>query len=110
MEPPENQSNPPTTAPGPITTDVVIISNNPDAEIGGTSLSHNAGPNNGPIRVTILTLEILRELVQDKRFNFRISVTEEEISDRSKGDALSKDYLGGPNHLVFSSSVWCASL
>ena len=39
-------------------------------------------------RVTILTLEMLRELVKD--VEFRIRITEEEIEDRSKGDALSK--------------------
>ena len=38
--------------------------------------------------VTILTLELLRRLVQDPEF--RIQITEEEIQDKSKGDALSK--------------------
>ena len=39
-------------------------------------------------RVTILTLEMLEELVKDPEFE--IQVTEDEISHRSKGDALSK--------------------
>jgi len=39
-------------------------------------------------RVTILTLEMLQELVNDP--DFEIHMTEEEIMDRSKGDALSK--------------------
>lgn len=39
-------------------------------------------------RVTILTLEMLRELIKDP--NFEIRVTEAEITDRSKGDGLSK--------------------
>jgi len=39
-------------------------------------------------RVTILTLEMLRELVKDPEFEIRMA--EDEISDRSKGDALSK--------------------
>ena len=39
-------------------------------------------------RVTILTLEMLPELVNDE--DFRIEITEEEIADRSKGDTLSK--------------------
>ena len=39
-------------------------------------------------RITVLTLDILRELLKDKSFEIRI--TEEEISDRSKGDGLSK--------------------
>jgi len=39
-------------------------------------------------RITILTLEILRELVKDPEFELQISA--EEIADRSKGDALSK--------------------
>ena len=39
-------------------------------------------------RVTILTLEMLRELVKDREF--KIQISEEEISNRSRGDALSK--------------------
>ncbi len=39
-------------------------------------------------RVTILTLEMLRELVKDPEFKIRTA--EEEITHRSKGDALSK--------------------
>ena len=39
-------------------------------------------------RVTILTLEMLSELVKDP--SFKIQLTEDEISDRSKGDGLSK--------------------
>jgi len=40
-------------------------------------------------RVTILTLEMLQELVVSDK-DFRIEITEEEIADRSKGDTLSK--------------------
>ena len=39
-------------------------------------------------RVTILTLELLRELVDDPEFE--IETTQDEIMDKSKGDALSK--------------------
>ena len=39
-------------------------------------------------RVTILTLEMLRELVKDEAFEIRL--TEDEISDRSKGNGISK--------------------
>ena len=39
-------------------------------------------------RVTILTLEMLRELVKDEAFEIRL--TEDEISDRSQADGLSK--------------------
>ena len=39
-------------------------------------------------RVTIMTLEMLEELVKDEAFEIRL--TEDEISDRSKGDGLSK--------------------
>jgi len=39
-------------------------------------------------RVTILTLELLEKLVKDP--DFEIQTTEEEITNRSKGDALSK--------------------
>jgi len=40
--------------------------------------------------VTILTFEMLRELVQDRDLNLRINITEDEIKDKSKGDGLSK--------------------
>ena len=39
-------------------------------------------------RVTILTLEMLKELAKDPAFEMQ--VTEDEITDKSKGDALSK--------------------
>jgi len=39
-------------------------------------------------RVTILTLELLRKLARDSKFE--IQITEEDITDKSKGDALSK--------------------
>ena len=45
------------------------------------------GPD-GQERVTILNLETLEKLVKDPEFEIRI--TEDEITDRSKGDALSK--------------------
>ena len=57
---------------------------NTDAERGAPR--NRPDPEEG--RVTILTLEMLRELVKDPEFNARI--TEEEIMHRSKGDALSK--------------------
>jgi len=41
--------------------------------------------------ITILTLEMLQELVKDPEF--RIRITEEGIADRSKGDALFKIIL-----------------
>ena len=44
----------------------------------------------GSTRVTILTLEVLRELVQDKELNFRIHLTADEIKDKSRSDGLSK--------------------
>ena len=57
-----------------------------DAEKGGA-------PGNSPDpepegRVTILTFEMLQELVKDKEF--RIRITEEDITRRSKRDGLSK--------------------
>jgi len=64
-------------------TDIQRTDEKTDAEIGGVS------PGQKPEgRVTILTLEMLRELVKDKDFEIRMA--EDEISDRSKGDALSK--------------------
>ena len=57
-----------------------------DAENGPAPPGNKAELEEG--RVTVLTLEILRELVKDPKFKIRI--TEDEIADRSKGDALSK--------------------
>ena len=60
-------------------------------------IAETPGVENGPVplvtrkekgRVTVLTLEMLRELVKDP--SFEIQITEEEISDRSKGDGLAK--------------------
>ena len=70
--------------------DMAVPATNPDlgTEKGGALSNHNPTPMNG--RVTILTLEILRELIQDKEFNFRIHVTADEIRDKSKADGLSK--------------------
>jgi hypothetical protein len=61
---------------------------NPDVE-KGSSPGSQAGLEAG--RVTILTLEMLGELLKDPEF--RIEITEEEIGDRSKGDALAKMIL-----------------
>ena len=61
-----------------------IEENKTDAENGGV-LPPEQYPEG---RVTILTLEMLRELIQDPEFEIRMA--EDEISDRSKGDALSK--------------------
>ena len=60
---------------------------NADAEKGPAPPSGNK-PELEEGRVTILTLEMLRELVKDPEFEIRI--TEDEITDRSKGDGLSK--------------------
>ncbi len=54
-----------------------------DAETG-----HAASNDQVAEHFTILTLEMLRELVNDNSFEIR--VREDVISDRSKGDALSK--------------------
>ena len=61
-----------------------------------TPLVERTDAENGPAfptgnkegRATILTLEVLQTLVKDPEFEIRI--TEDEIADRSKGDALSK--------------------
>ena len=66
-----------------------------DSELAITPLVE--GPKRRPVplvvemekgRVTILTLEMLRELVKDP--SFKIRITEDEISNKSKGDELSK--------------------
>ena len=42
----------------------------------------------GPEKGRVLTLEMLKELVKDR--NFKIRITEDEITDKAKGDELSK--------------------
>jgi len=58
--------------------------------IEGTTTETEKGPSEKKPkgRVTILTLELLRKLVKDPDFD--IQTTEEDITDKSKGDALSK--------------------
>ena len=51
-------------------------------------LDEEKGPASSEPRETILTLEMLVELVKDP--GFEIQITAEEIADRSKGDTLSK--------------------
>ena len=65
-----------------------------DAQTEGRASGNKAELEAG--RVTILTLEMLRELLNDPEF--RIRITNEEIADRSKGDALAKMIL------IFQSS------
>ena len=60
----------------------LVDGTNPDAEKGRNMPKPEEG------RVTILTLEMLEELAKDPEFE--IQVTEDEIMDKSKGDALSK--------------------
>jgi len=69
---------PPTRAP-------LVEETNTDAE---NASENEPEPEFRQGRVTILTLEMLRELVKDREFKIRI--TEEEITHRSKGDGLSK--------------------
>ena len=57
-------------------------------ETGQDPLTGSLSVNESKGRVTILTFEMLGTLVQDP--DFEIQTTEEEITDRSKGDALSK--------------------
>jgi len=72
----------------------------PSVEGSQTDAEKGRAPGNKPEleegRTTILTLEMLRKLVHDPEF--RIRITEKEIADRSKGDALAKIIL------VFQSS------
>src|SRR6266545_445576 len=95
VEPVENSTSPEATTgtqqAAPDTADVQATSTR---LVEGTRTDAEKGhaPENKPEleagRVTILTLEILRELVKDPEF--RIGITEKEIADRSKGDGLSK--------------------
>jgi len=57
-----------------------------DTEKGRGQAGKMLKPKEG--RVTILTLEMLEKLAEDKEF--KIQTTEEGIADKSKGDALSK--------------------
>ena len=66
------------TAGTPLVSGIADVENGPDPLV--TELEKG--------RVTILTLEMLRELVKDP--SFKIRITEDEILDRSKGDGLSK--------------------
>ena len=59
-----------------------------------TNMETGKGPENRPAhvvlgRVTILTLDLLEKLIAEDA-EFKIPITEGEITDRSKGDALSK--------------------
>ena len=82
MEPPESTG--PETSVSVLPTTNTSVARSPDAEKGSDPLVVEMEKG----RVTILTLEMLRELVKDPMFEIRI--TEEEISNRSKGDGLSK--------------------
>jgi len=70
-----------------------VVNIQPTAANAPSAEGPNADAEKGPApleegRVTILTLEMLRMLVKDPEI--RIRITEDEITDRSKGDALSK--------------------
>jgi len=67
----------------------VQATNTPSVEGTQPDAEQGRAPGNQR-RVTILTLEMLRQLVQDREFRSRIRITEDEIADRSKGDALSR--------------------
>ena len=59
---------------------------NTDKDKGSAPAGNKLNPKEG--RVTILTLEMLEELVKEPEFE--IEATEDDITHRSKGDALSK--------------------
>ena len=79
VEPPEVD---PTEANTEEITDMPLVDTDTEKAHHGCSEKKPNG------RITILTLEILRELVKDSEFELQISA--EEIADRSKGDVLSK--------------------
>ena len=84
VEPPEATRLETESADAYPTASTPLVAETPDVEKGPVPLV--AKMEKG--RVTILTLEMLRELVKDP--SFEIQITEDEISDRSKGDGLSK--------------------
>ena len=67
------------------TQEVLLVEGN---NLKDTEKRHGPSEKKPEGRVTILTLEMLRKLVKDS--DFEIQKTENEITDRSKGDALSK--------------------
>jgi len=93
VEPVEGNSTPPEQVEA-APENVVNVQPPSTPSVEGTKADAEKGPapGNKPEleegRVTILTLEMLRELVKDPEFKIRI--TEDEITYRSKGDALSK--------------------
>ncbi len=97
VEPPEDGSTRSTQANTGTTSDAVDVpptsaplveATNTDTEKGHGPSDNKPKPEPEQGRVTILTLEMLRELVKDPEFKIR--TTEEDIAHRSKGDALSK--------------------
>ena len=70
----------------PTRTPILEGTTDTNAEKGLAPSGNQLEPEEG--RVTILSLEMLRELVKDPEFKIRI--TEDAITDRSKGNALSK--------------------
>ncbi len=72
----------------PLRSAPLVDATNTDTEKGHGPPENNPEPEPDEVRVTVLTLEMLRELVKDPEFKIRI--TEEQITHRSKGDALSK--------------------
>src|SRR5438445_2766506 len=86
VEPPEDRSS--RSGEANTGTHPLVKATNTDAEKGQGPSEDKAEPEPEQGRVTILTLEMLRELVKDAEFKIRI--TEEEVAHRSKGDALSK--------------------
>ena len=84
VEPPEATRLETESADAYPTANTPLVAETLDAEKGATPVVEKKEKG----RVTILTLEMLRELVKDS--SFEIQITEDEISDRSKGDGLSK--------------------
>jgi len=82
-----------TTGTQQAASDIVNVHATSTPAVEGTNMDAEKGPapGNKAGRVTILTLEMLRELV--KHHEFRIQTTEKEITDRSKGDGLAKIIL-----------------
>ena len=87
VEPPEDGSTISREADG-TGTHPLVKATDVDTEKGQGPSEDKGKPDPEQGRVTILTLEMLRELVKDAEFKIRI--TEEEVTHRSKGDALSK--------------------
>ena len=91
IEPPEGSDAPTTSVLKAVAeAERATVAETPD--LTTTNANAEKGTEKKPLpeggRVTILTLEMLRELIKDPEFD--VPITEDDITDKAKGDPLSK--------------------